>query len=156
MTPRPRRHLFLAVVGTGLFGLLALLVSAGSAVVRLDRWVSDGCFHFTMDRPGVHQLFNAITDLGDGRFLNWVCEEWRNGRNRYSKPMTTLFHTSHPGLCAALRRDKKWRQVSANLYGGNKRRSAASILKSRGGTGTGYGGHFRAVQGFRYYGEQAA
>ena len=90
------------------------------------------------------------------RFLNWVCEEWRNGRNRYSKPMTTLFHTSHPGLCAALRRDKKWRQVSANLYGGNKRRSAASILKSRGGTGTGYGGHFRAVQGFRYYGEQAA
>ena len=73
-----------------------------------------------------------------------------------SKPMPTLFHTSHPGLCAALRRDPAWRQVSAELYGANKRRSAGSMRRSaaRGkmATGHGYGGHFRAVQGFRYLG----
>jgi hypothetical protein len=34
--------------------------------------------------------------------------------------MPTLFHTSHPGLCAALRRDPHWTQVSAMLHGDNK------------------------------------
>lgn len=85
------------------------------------------------------------------RFLNAVCEMWRSGENRYSRPMTTLFHTSHPGLCAALRGHPAWSQVSCRLYGDNKLRSAASIRKS-GGRGVGFGGHFRAVQGFRYYG----
>ena len=92
------------------------------------------------------------------RFLNAVCERWRQGDNRYAKPMRSLFHTSHPGLAAALRRDRLWTQVSGSLYGGNKARSAASINASavrKGATppGTaGYGGHFRAVQGFRYLG----
>ncbi|MEW6210789.1 MAG: GNAT family N-acetyltransferase [Acidobacteriota bacterium] len=86
------------------------------------------------------------------RFLNALCEMWRRGENPFSKPMPTLFHTSHPGLAAALRRDPKWRQVSAILYGDNKRRSAAAIAKSGGGRALGYGGHFRAVQGFRYIG----
>lgn len=67
--------------------------------------------------------------------------------------MPTLFHTSHPGLCSALRRDKRWAQVSAHLFGGNKARSAAS-MRSSGSRGVGYGGHFRAVQGFRYLGER--
>jgi GNAT superfamily N-acetyltransferase len=84
------------------------------------------------------------------RFLNAVCAEWRRGRNRYARPMPTLFHTSHPGLAAALRRDPLWCQVSARLYGGNKARSRASIARSGGGSHQGYGGHFRAVQGFRY------
>ena len=89
------------------------------------------------------------------RFLNAVCEMWRQGRNRYGRPMPTLFHTSHPGLAAALRRSAAWTQVSAALHGGNKARSAASICKSRGANhGTGYGGHFRAVQGFRYLGQE--
>jgi GNAT superfamily N-acetyltransferase len=92
------------------------------------------------------------------RFLNTVCEMWLRGDNRYRKPMPTQFHTSHPGLCAGLRRDPKWAQISAVLYGVNKRRSAASITKSvrraQGGSvnSAGYGGHFRAVQGFRYLG----
>jgi ABC-type ATPase involved in cell division/GNAT superfamily N-acetyltransferase len=85
------------------------------------------------------------------RFLDAICEMWLRGGNRWSKPMPTLFHTSHPGLCAALRRNKRWVQVSANLYGGNKARSAKSMAKS-GNTGAGHGGHFRAVQGFRYLG----
>lgn len=91
------------------------------------------------------------------RFLNAVCDMWRRGRNRYGRPMPTLFHTSHPGLAAALRRRPEWWQVSARLYGENKLRSGESIRASRaklgtGGPTSGYGGHFRAVQGFRYIG----
>jgi GNAT superfamily N-acetyltransferase len=93
------------------------------------------------------------------RFLNSVCEMWRRGENKWGKSLTTVFHTSHPGLCAGLRRDPKWRQVSAVLYGANKIKSRRSLLsgsarhgKEAVGAGTGYGGHFRAIQGFRYYG----
>lgn len=90
------------------------------------------------------------------RFLNAICEMWLAGKNRYAKPMPTLFHTSHPGLCAALRRSPGWGQVSASLYGGNKKRSEASMRRSAANgnrcAAAGYGGHFRAVQGFRYYG----
>ena len=87
------------------------------------------------------------------RFLNAVCAMWLAGENRFGKPMPTLFHTSHPGLCAALRRDKGWVQVSAELYGVNKKSSAKTMAKS-GNVGMGYGGHFRAVQGFRYLGNR--
>lgn len=94
------------------------------------------------------------------RFLNAVCDRWLSGQNRYGIPMRSLFHTSHPGLAAALRRDMKWRQVSAAMHGTNKKRSAKTIQKSakrKGkagpGVNVGYGGHFRAVQGFRFYGQ---
>lgn len=48
------------------------------------------------------------------------------------------------------------------MYGGNKAKSAASIKKSNAtkaniaaaGSGIGYGGHFRAVQGFKYIGNK--
>ena len=94
------------------------------------------------------------------RFLNAVCELWLRGENRHHRPLRTLFHTSHPGLAAALRRDRRWTQVSAVLHGGHAGRSAASMRASaekRGKAhgGTGHGGHFRAVQGFRYLGEAA-
>lgn len=94
------------------------------------------------------------------RFLNAVCEQWLQGKNRYQKPLPTLFHTSHPGLAAALRRDPKWTQVSARLCGENKMRCAQSMDKSsakkgKPKAGSGYGGHFRAVQGFRYLGEES-
>lgn len=97
------------------------------------------------------------------RFLNTLCAMWLRGENPYRKRMATLFHTSHPGLCAALRRDKQWVQVSAQLYGGHRGRSMKSLNKSHkngnwqseGAPGqAGYGGHFRAVQGFRYIGER--
>lgn len=91
------------------------------------------------------------------RFLDAVCERWRLGQNRYGLPMPTLFHTSHPGLAAALRRSGQWAQVSAYLVGASKARSQASMKASsertgRPNSGAGYGGHFRAVQGFRYLG----
>lgn len=92
------------------------------------------------------------------RFLDAVCELWRQGQNRYNKPMPTLFHTSHPGLASALRRSPRWTQVSAKLVGESKVRSTASMQATADrqgvkGCGTGFGGHFRAVQGFRYLGE---
>ena len=95
------------------------------------------------------------------QFLNWVCQRQLEGGNRWGRKVPTLFHTSHPGLAAALRRDPKWRQVSANLVGGNKQRSYESIQKSAerkkreksSVVRAGYGGHFRAVQGFKYIGE---
>jgi hypothetical protein len=87
------------------------------------------------------------------RFLNALCETWLRGDNRYHRPLRSLFHTSHPGLCAALRRDPKWRQISMIMgNASNKGESKASIIKS-GGASAGYGGHLRAVQGFRYYGQ---
>ncbi len=95
------------------------------------------------------------------RFLNGICQMWREGRNRFDKPMPTLFHTSHPGLCAALRRDRRRTQVSAMLHGANRKRCHDSLVKAAEKSplaysgGGGYGGHFRAVQGFRYLGEQA-
>lgn len=73
------------------------------------------------------------------RFLNAICEAWKAGQNRFKKPMPMLFHTSHPLLATALRRDQKWTQVSARPFGDK--------------SGGKFGGHFRSVQGFRYLGE---
>jgi ABC-type ATPase involved in cell division len=91
------------------------------------------------------------------RFLNDVCQRQLDGGNKWGRKCRTLFHTSHPGLCTALRRDPKWRQTSAKLYGANKKNSGRTIRASNTCiAGTGYGGHFRAVQGFRYVGQPAA
>lgn len=88
------------------------------------------------------------------RFLEAVLDAYVNGDSRYGdRVKAAYFHTSHPSLCAAFRRSKKWAQVSAKLFGVNKLKSSASIKKSgKSDTATGYGGHFRAVQGFKYYG----
>lgn len=95
------------------------------------------------------------------RFLQAVCERWRTGHNRHGICVPTLFHTSHPGLCAALRRDPRWTQVSGRLVGEDRAKCKASLARSAAKgrmayAGAGYGGHFRAVQGFRYLGEDAA
>ncbi len=93
------------------------------------------------------------------RFLNAVCQLQLDGVNRWNRKCPTVFHTSHPALCAALRRDAKWRQVSAMLCGDDKVRSRQSMMRSaaRGGSTAaakcGYGGHFRAIQGFKYVGK---
>ena len=94
------------------------------------------------------------------RFLNHVCQRYLDGDGHgklAGRPMTTQFHTSHPGLCAALRRDKRWVQISASLHGTNRGNSMATMKKSdkskRNNGRGGFGGHFRAVQGFRFIGE---
>ena len=95
------------------------------------------------------------------RFLNGCAEMWLRGENRYRRPLRTLINTSHPGLAAALRRNPQWTQVSAALYGADKLRCRDSLRRSalkhgkdtgKAHSATGYGGHFRAVQGFRYLG----
>lgn len=85
------------------------------------------------------------------RFLNEVCRLQFTNANRFcNRVKAVYFHTSHPGLCAALRRDKKWIQVSQMMGGGHKGKSAASISQSNGGKiRAGFGGHHRAVQGFK-------
>lgn len=92
------------------------------------------------------------------KFLNFIAQYHLDGNGRGGHKYVTYFHTSHPQLCGYLRHSKKWVQVSAVLYGGDKKKSAESIRKARGGKriGTGFGGHFRAVQGFKYIGERKA
>ncbi len=90
------------------------------------------------------------------RFLDAVAQYHLDGNGRKNRQLATYFHTSHPQLCSALRRSNKWVQVSANLYGGNKTRNRESLRKSVTSDGgiksSGYGGHFRAIQGFKYIG----
>jgi ABC-type ATPase with predicted acetyltransferase domain len=85
-------------------------------------------------------------------FLNEVAEMWRIGGNRYKKKMPGFMHTSHPGLVIALSRSKLWRTASQQMGGVNRAKSSASISKSLGTKKAGYGGHFRAVAGFKYVG----
>lgn len=93
------------------------------------------------------------------KFLNAIGEYHLQGRGRCGHKYPMFFHTSHPQLCGALRHSRYWKQTGASLYGSNKKRSAGSIKKSHAKSGTinrcasGYGGHFRAVQAFKYMGE---
>jgi len=92
------------------------------------------------------------------RFIEWVADQWLRGNNRYQRAMTTTFHTSHPGLASALRRRPSWMYLSGRVLGETGVKSRMSMALSRvrhgRGTGRGYGGHMRAVQGFRYVGKQ--
>jgi len=83
------------------------------------------------------------------KFLDACCERELQGKGFVGKPTTTVFHTNHPGLCFVLRRSKRWRQVSTHLYGASR----AGISDEERRKSWGWGRHFRAVQGFRYYGE---
>lgn len=93
------------------------------------------------------------------KFLEWVCEYHKNGLGRCGRKLPTLFHTSHPQLIGYLSASKKWVLKSQQVYGGNKAKSAKYIQRANSNrgkenTGTGYGGHFRAVQGFKYIGDK--
>ncbi|MGC0153262.1 GNAT family N-acetyltransferase [Chromobacterium vaccinii] len=147
--------------------------------LKLPRMIASTCYVGTIDgepvahlavstRPGLVEaracrlvVMPEWQGTGVGmRFLNAVCDAWRRGENRYNKPLPTLFHTSHPGLAASLRRDRRWTQVSARLFGEHKMRCRGAIRKSAAAkgvseSGSGYGGHLRSVQGFRYLVEDA-
>ena len=94
------------------------------------------------------------------KFLEWVGEYHKKGNGRTGKKLPLLFHTSHPQLRGYLKSSKKWVLKSQQMYGGNKSSSSSSIKKGKGvtaekkGTISGYGGHFRAVQGFKYIGNK--
>lgn len=94
------------------------------------------------------------------RFLNMMAQRELDGDGFIGYPTQALFHTNHPALTAALRRDNNWRQVSYQLHGGDRKASNTNMRKSAARKGEkftggviGWGGHFRGVQGFRYYGE---
>jgi len=86
------------------------------------------------------------------RFLDWVCEYHKNGGGRQGRRLPTLFHTSHPQLAGYLKASKKWVLKSRQMGGGKKSKSAMSFSNA-GLISLGYGGHFRAVQGFKYVGD---
>lgn len=94
------------------------------------------------------------------RFLNAIAEYHLQGNGRKNKQLPTYFHTSHPQLCNSLRRSPKWVQVSAKLYGSNKKKCRESLRKHSTLKGeiksSGFGGHFRAIQGFKYIGSPNA
>lgn len=99
------------------------------------------------------------------KFLNYMAEYALSGKAKFGRKLPAYFHTSHPQLCGYLRRSKKWKQVSGALYRteGVKTLSEKNREKQfRKKTGKlcptvparRYGGHFRAVQGFKYIGEK--
>lgn len=93
------------------------------------------------------------------QFLNFVMQYHLEGNGRCNRKLHTFFHTSHPQLCNYLRHSDKWEQTSSKLHGDNKSRSLASLgktakpIEGEKVIGGGYGGHFRAVQGFKYLGQ---
>jgi GNAT superfamily N-acetyltransferase len=95
------------------------------------------------------------------KFLNEVCRlQFTDANKFYERTKAVYFHTSHPALCAALRRDKKWVQVSQMMGGGHKGKSASTMNKSGQKNSSlivagGFGGHQRAVQGFKMTKEKA-
>jgi GNAT superfamily N-acetyltransferase len=144
--------------------------------LKLPKMVAAGCYVGTVDGELVAHIGMSSAAKGKGvearacrlvvmpewqgagvgtTFLNAVCQMQAEGIGRLEgRKVTTLFHTSHPGLCFVLRRDPKWRQVSCNLHGAKKTKGlAGGSLAGGAGPCAGYGGHLRAAQGFRYYGE---
>jgi len=118
-------------------------------------------------RPNLEGIMPEWQGAGIGtRFLDAIGQYHLEGRGRCGHKFPMFFHTSHPQLCAALRRSNKWVQTNSQLFGANKVKSAININRSReksgktftsrGRTGkgctSGYGGHFRAVQSFKYLG----
>lgn len=92
------------------------------------------------------------------RFLNFMAQYVLDGNAKFGRKLPTYFHTSHPQLCAYLRRSKKWVQVSGSLYRATGARNASHqrMLKKLGFEHKDMsvrGGSFRAIQGFKYVGE---
>lgn len=102
--------------------------------------------------------------MGIGKqFLEFIAQRNLDGFGRGNRKLPTYINTSHPQLCNALRRSPKWVQVSSRLYGTNGKRNREALLKSEEKKGcklngtrkrSCYGGHFRAIQGFKYLGHQ--
>ena len=89
-------------------------------------------------------------------FRNYVAQLQLDGAGVVAgRKCTHLSTTSHPGLARAYRKDPKWQQITCPLHGQNTAHTK-NTAKRQGKKKTGFegfGGHFRAVQGFRYIGE---
>lgn len=99
------------------------------------------------------------------KFLNYMAQYALDGKAKFGRKLPAYFHTSHPQLCRYLRHSKKWVQVSGELYrkegcktlsvkqDEKKAPQKNSKLNPKVPVGK-YGGHFRAVQGFKYVGDK--
>jgi GNAT superfamily N-acetyltransferase len=89
------------------------------------------------------------------KFIEWICEYHKTGNGRGAKRLPTFFHTSHPQLISYLARSKRWVLKSQQMFGNKSRISTEQKFGgSAGGTDKFMGGHFRAVQGFKYIGDR--
>ena len=96
---------------------------------------------------------NLIKEKGYKSYLEWVAEYHKEGNGRNGKKLPLLFHTSHPQLIGYLNGSKKWVLKSQQMYGGIKNACGITARNTKGKI-SGYGGHFRAVQGFKYIGNK--
>lgn len=91
------------------------------------------------------------------KFLEWVCQYHADGNGRCGKKLPTMFHTSHPQLVGYLRSSGRWVLKSQQMFGNKSRfsggHSATGAAPNRAGRKF-MGGHFRAVQGFKYIGNR--
>lgn len=88
------------------------------------------------------------------KFLEWVCQYHADGNGRCGKKLPTMFHTSHPQLIGFLKHSKRWVLKSQQMFGNKSRKNTSAGSRLRGEPGVKFmGGHFRAVQGFKYIGD---
>lgn len=83
------------------------------------------------------------------RFLNLMCQRELEGVGWAKRPATTHFHTAHPGLVSALRRDPNWVQRANQLTG-----KYAGAQGKKGELMSTFAGHWRAVSGWKYLGDR--
>lgn len=88
------------------------------------------------------------------KFLEWICEYHKRGEGRLNRKLPTMFHTSHPQLIGYLKRSKKWVLKSQQMYGNKSRFSKGGKTTIAKDGKKFMGGHFRAVQGFKYIGDR--
>lgn len=87
------------------------------------------------------------------KFLEWVCEYHKSGNGRGARHLPTLFHTSHPQLIGYLCKSGKWVLKSQQMFGANSKIKSEKKFGGLAGKSVKFmGGHFRAVQGFKYIG----
>ena len=92
------------------------------------------------------------------KFLEWVCEYHKDGNGRCARKLPTFFHTSHPQLIGFLKSSKRWVLKSQQMFGALSRKKIDNNRSegiTKGKKEVKYmGGHFRAVQGFKYLGDK--
>lgn len=93
------------------------------------------------------------------KFLEAVCEYHKSGMGRCQRKLPTLFHTSHPQLIGYLQKSPLWVLKSQQMFGARSLKDSSAGASPRGTPGERrmvkyMGGHFRAVQGFKYLGNR--
>jgi len=97
------------------------------------------------------------------KFLNAIAKlQFTDHSPYHDRTSRVVFQTAHPGLCGALRKSSKWVLISQTIGGDHKGRCCKRISRAaqtryeqgsrtskKVGYFSGYGGHFRSIQGFR-------